>query len=165
MTETVDNPDITFDEVILETNEPPKRKRGRPRKYPVGDATATVESSSDKPKRGRRSRKLNATQVSEGIELVSSIAAAQTGLAFWAIPKDETAPYAPQLAELLNKIPAHYVSGLMDMSGYLIVAYGMYNTLVPRIQMTQQINRQKRAERLREEEGVPVETNPNSWEH
>jgi hypothetical protein len=151
---------VPFDEVILESNEPAKRKPGRPRKSPID---ATVEETADKPKRGRRSRKLTGSQVSEGIELASTFVVMMTGYEHWHIPQAETSPYSTQMAELLNQIPAKYLQGVLDTSNYLIIAIGTYQTLAPRIQEQQRINRQKKAEAYKQQEFQTTPMNQNNW--
>jgi len=52
---------------------------------------------------------------------------------FWYIPGNEVADFADDLAELLNRIPAHYVTGFFDLSGYLTIAFGMMRVVRPRL--------------------------------
>lgn len=134
----------------------PRRKPGRPRKTESADVTFDGTSTESKPRRGRRSSKLTGENVADMISLSSDMVAMGTGHIHWHIERSECAGFAPQMADLLNRIPAKYVKAFVDMNGYVIIGYGLYSVLSPRIAEEQRLRHIERAERLRSQEGVPV---------
>lgn len=126
-------------------SEPPKRGRGRPRK------TESVEASFDgteqpKPKRTRRSTKLTGDHVSQLISYSSTMMVMYTGHTHWMIDPSECKTFAPQMAELFNQIPTRYVKAFIDLNSYVVVAFGLYQTFVPRIKMERELRTHKRTE-------------------
>lgn len=118
---------VTIEDVRAE----PKRRPGRPRK----DETIEIVSdgSEEKPKRTRRSSKLKGADVQKMFEYGSGTAVMLGAKDFWYINGAEVAPFSDEMAELLNRIPAQYVRGFFDFSGYLTIAIGLYGVVKPRL--------------------------------
>lgn len=130
----------------------PKRKRGRPRKNVAASESTgeSVAAETPKPKaRVRRAKKLSGADVAAGVETATAMLAMMGGPAYahWTISEQEFASVADAWAELLNRIPAHYVRGAFDAAGYLSLAVGTYMIVAPRVAMTQAIKAQEKAER------------------
>lgn len=105
-------------------------------KRPVRGKTVR-ESSSEKEtkKEPARQAKLNGKDVQEMFEKASKTFVFMGAQTFWYIPGDEVKAFSDDLADLLNRIPAHYVTGVFSLSGYLTVAFGLVSVFKPRIEM------------------------------
>ena len=92
-----------------------------------------------------RAAKLTGGDVSAAIQLATGIYAQLTDQAYWVIPETESKQWSGELAELLNRIPSKYVRAATDLSGYAIVATGIYSSVKPRLDMSADIRREKEA--------------------
>lgn len=120
----------------------PKRRRRR-KAATVEAATVTLDAPSAEapkaPKPRARAKKLTADHVTQGVVKFGELAAITTGFEGWQVPAAEVKPWAGEAAELLNSIPAQYVSGVLRVSSVAVVVYGMYMTFVPRMAMYQAV--------------------------
>ena len=99
-----------------------------------------------KPTRSRgRAAKLTGGDVSAAVQLGTGIYAQLTGQGYWLIPEAESKAWAGELAALLNRIPSKYVRAATDLSGYAIVATGIYSSVKPRLDMSADIRREQAA--------------------
>ena len=115
----------------------PKRRRRRTKAQMAQDATVTVEAGpaeAPKPVKPRpRAKKLTGAHVTGAVIKGSELAAMMTGYGGFVVTAAEMEPWAGEAAELLNRIPAQYVAGAMQLSSVAVVLYGMYMTFAPRV--------------------------------
>jgi len=110
-----------------------------------------AEEPAAKPTRTRgRAAKLTGGDVSAAVQLGTGIYAQLTGQGYWLIPEAESKAWAGELAALLNRIPSKYVRAATDLSGYAIVATGIYSSVKPRLDMSADIRREQAAIRRAE---------------
>jgi hypothetical protein len=134
-------------EPVVIIDEKPKRgRRGRPPKVSNG-VQAEVEGAPAKRQPARRTAKLTGQQVSQGITLVSQLIVLNTGRQHWYIPPEETKDWADEAAKLLNRIPGRWVNAVTNASSAVVVAVGVYKTVVPRLMIDRELAEQERAQR------------------
>ena len=111
---------------------------GRPRKGRVGRAGKSPNGVEPEEKKTvKRAVKLSGKDVGEMFEKASSVAVMFGAHTDWYIPSQETAGFQDELADLLNRIPARYAQSVVDLSGYAVVAVGLYGVFKPRIEAEQ----------------------------
>lgn len=127
----------------------PKRRKRRTKAEMAQAAEVTVETGSGKapaaPKPRARAKKLTGDHVTQGVIKGSELVALMTGFPQFVVTPEEMKPWAGEAAELLNNIPAQYVSGVLKFSSVGVVLYGMYMTFVPRVAAYQIVKAQAKA--------------------
>lgn len=116
--------------------EPPKR-RGRRQGPSVEEAVEVKVTGTGTPKQRRsprRAAKLSGKDVQAGISLLSQFLVGLTKHPHWYIPPEEVAPWSDAAADLLNRIPAKWIAGVMGSANIVAVVVGVYSTFIPRLE-------------------------------
>lgn len=136
---------VTYEDL----NGKPKRRRTVAGKAPAG----VVDD--DKPKASpKRATLLKGKDIEEMFELASSTAVMLGAPDFWLIQGAEVRQFSDPMADLLNRIPARYAAGFVDMSGYLVVAVGLYSVFKVRWDMQKQLNAMNKNGKVEQQELV-----------
>lgn len=122
-----------------------ERESGAPRVVTMDDIAAELDEPAAKPSRSgsRRAKKITGDDVCGMVHFASVIVAMGTQQSHWEIPEAEVKPWAGDAAELLNRIPAKYVSGAASFGGFVTVGIGIYTSVKPRLDESTRINRER----------------------
>jgi hypothetical protein len=136
-------------EIILEEK---PRRRGRKKEPPTEPVEVTVEEKPAPKKRAatRRASKLTGDDVSKGITLISQLVVLMTQQQHWYIPPEETRPWAGEAANLLNRIPPKWIQAATSASSIIVVTVGVYQTIMPRLLISKQLQEMPRNGRVEE---------------
>lgn len=138
----MDDETVTVDELIEEMPEPVvKRRPGRPRKHHVPlpqdvTVTGTIEETAE-PKQKRqytkRAKKVTAEDIASAVEMSTNLYAVSTGKVWWGYTKEEAIQWTPPIAELLNKLPAKWISNSSMGVSIAFAAMAFWRQTQPRI--------------------------------
>ncbi len=130
---------VTIDDVLT-SGKTARPNRGKSQKQ---EQTADQKETPKKPET-KRADKLNGKDVEEMFEKVSKTAVYMGAQPFWYIEGEEVHGFSSDMADMLNRIPAHYVTGVFNFSGYLTVAYGLLTVFKPRISEQRRLDKQSK---------------------